>query len=143
MKTAVLLSPLAALALGASPALAAPDRTPPTAHTAAPATASARAASIPFANHGGVDDWRPDGDKAIYFRSGRQWYRATLFSPAFDLPYVEHIGIDAGPSGALDRFGAVLVRGQRYVFSAFDKVAGPPPAHHKAGTHAAHSGHRS
>ncbi|MBT0669785.1 hypothetical protein HT136_15565 [Novosphingobium profundi] len=86
-----------------------------------------RAASIPFANHGGVQDWRADGTRAVYFKDNhRQWYRADLIGTATDLPFVENIGIISGPGGALDRFGGVLVKGQRYMFSAFQAVDGPP-----------------
>ncbi|WP_338468147.1 DUF6491 family protein [Novosphingobium sp. ZN18A2] len=85
------------------------------------------AASIPFANHGGIWDWRSEGDSTVYFQdSHRQWYRAELFMPALDLPFVEFIGIDAGPTGTLDRFGAVYIHGQRYPFKSFVKVDGPP-----------------
>ncbi len=84
-------------------------------------------ASIPFANHGGVDDWRADGTRTVYFRDlHNQWYKAELMGTAFDLPFVEHIGIISGPNGSLDRFGGIVVKGQRYTFSSFEKVAGPP-----------------
>jgi len=84
-------------------------------------------ARIPFADHGGIWDWRSEGDSTVYFQdSHRQWYRAELFMPAFDLPFVEFIGIDAGPTGTLDKFGAVYVHGQRYPFKSFVKVDGPP-----------------
>ena len=112
-----LLAPLAALALFAAPAMASDH---PVQHDA----------SIAFANHGGVDDWRAEGDRVIYFKDQhRQWYRATLFSPAFDLPYVEQIGIDARPGGTLDKWGGIIVRGQRYSFQSFERVAGPPDKH--------------
>ncbi|MDE2406102.1 MAG: hypothetical protein KGM17_15635 [Sphingomonadales bacterium] len=84
-------------------------------------------AEIPFADHGGVADWRADGDHTIYFEDNHhRWFRATLFAPCFDLPFVEAIGIDAGPTGSLDNFGAVIVKGRRYTFSAFVAVPGPP-----------------
>lgn len=115
MKQLPLLAPFAALALFAVPVAA--NEAPAVQHNAA----------IHFANHGGVDDWRADGDSAIYFKDNRRrWYRAELFSPAFDLPYVEHIAIDSSPSGTLDKWGAIYVRGQRYVFRSFEAVDGPP-----------------
>ncbi|MCJ2184505.1 hypothetical protein MTR62_17670 [Novosphingobium sp. 1949] len=111
--------------------------------------AAARYASIPFADHGGVDDWRSDGTGTVYFKDlHKQWYKARLMGVAVDLPYAERIGIIAGPGGTLDRFGGVLVEGQRYMFSSFEKVDGPPEgkAHGKHaldatrdGTSAAHA----
>lgn len=86
-----------------------------------------QAAAIPFADHGGVQDWRAQGDRTIYFEDQqRHWYRATLMNRAFNLPFAEHIGIDAGPIGTLDRFGAIVVGGQRYAFTSFERVSGPP-----------------
>ncbi|CDO38088.1 DUF6491 family protein [Novosphingobium sp. KN65.2] len=116
MKMSALLIPLGLLV--ATPAMAGP----------APA-ASARhsEASIPFADHGGVDDWRAGDSHTIYFRDNhRQWYRAELMSPSYDLPYVEDIGIDTRPNGTLDKFGAVIVKGQRYQIASFERVDGPP-----------------
>lgn len=68
-------------------------------------------ASIPFADTVGIWDWRSDGDQTVYLQdSRRQWYRAELFGPAPELPFVEFIGIDAGPTGTLDKFGAEIGR---------------------------------
>ncbi len=126
MKLPVLLIPASLLAL-------APLAIPVQAHEASartsakPSQAASRAASIPFADHGNVRNWRAQGTRAVYFEDNhRQWYRAELMGTAFDLPYVEHIGILSGPSGSLDKFGAITVRGQRYAFASFEKVAGPP-----------------
>ena len=119
MKIAKFLAPLAVATLFAAPAIAGTAATP-------------REASIPFANHGGVDDWRAESSDVIYFKdSRRRWYRAELFGPAFDLPYVEHIGIDASPSGSLDRWSTIYVRGHRYHFRSFEQVDGPPPKKRK------------
>lgn len=92
-------------------------------------------ASIAFANHGGVEDWQAEGDSTIYFRDQfRHWYKATLMMPAFDLPFVETIGIDSGPTGSLDKWGGVIIHHRRYPFASFEAVAGPP-GKTKAGTH--------
>ena len=114
MRPAMLFAPLAALALLAPPALAGNG-------------SAQRDAAIHFADHGGVDDWRAAGDRTIYFKDRhRRWYRAELFAPAFDLAFTEQIGIDARPSGTLDKWGAIYVRGQRYPFRSFERAAGPP-----------------
>lgn len=117
------LIPIAAALLAASPALAGTPAAPPV-----PVRVVKADAAIPFASHGGVEDWRALGDSEIWFRdTHRNWYRAELFGPAFELPWAERIGIDARPGGTLDRFGGIIVKGQRYNFVSFDKMAGPPP----------------
>ena len=125
MKIAVWLIPLGLAVTAPTVALAEPER---------PAARQENTdASIAFANHGGVYSWRTEGDSTVYFEDQhRHWYRATLFAPAFDLPFVERIGIDSGPMGTLDRFGAVIVKGQRYPFRSFVAVDGPPVKKHAA-----------
>lgn len=113
MKRSVLLAPLALLAL-TGPLAAKPTRTPP--------------AEIAFANHGGIDDWRSDGDRTIYFKgNGNRWYKAVLFAPATDLGFREGLRIDTGPTDTLDKWSAVIIHGQRYPFTSFEAIAGKPP----------------
>ena len=110
----------AALAASAVMALCAPAM-------AAPPPAAPRA-EIAFADQGGVDDWEAVSDREIWFEDlHRHWFRATLMTPALDLPFVEHIGIDARPAGTLDKFGAIYVHGRRYDFASFEAMPGPPP----------------
>ena len=74
-----------------------------------------------------MDDWRAFGDKVIYFKDNHgRWFKATLFSAAFDLPFVDEIGIETRGSDTLDKFGAIVVRGQRYPLQSLVKVDGPP-----------------
>ena len=85
-------------------------------------------AEIPFADHGGVDNWQAVSDREIWFEDlHHHWFRATLMSPAIDLPFVEHIGIDARPAGTLDKFGGIYVHGRHYPFASFEAMPGPPP----------------
>jgi len=98
--------------------------------TAPQAQADARPAraEIAFADHGGVYDWRAVNSREIWFQDvHRRWFRAVLMGTAPDLPFVEHIGIDARPLGTLDRFGGITVRGQHYNFQSFERMPGPPP----------------
>jgi len=121
MKHEWLLGPMAVLAMIASQVQAAERN-------------RATEASIPFASNGGVDDWRAEGTGAIWFKDNRgRWFRAELFGPAFDLPYVEQIAIDSRPNGTLDKWGAILVHGHRYAFRTFERVPGPPPASRRHG----------
>ena len=115
------LLPLAAAVVLAVPLAASAQDAP-----AAPPARQADA-SIPFANQGGVRDWRAKGSQQVYFQDSHgQWYRAKLMSYASDLPFVEFIGIDASPGGALDKWSAIYVKGQRYSFESFEKADGPP-----------------
>jgi len=85
-------------------------------------------AEIPFADQGGVDDWDAVSDREIWFEDlHRHWFRAALMTPAIDLPFAEHIGIDARPTGTLDKFGGIYVHGRHYTFASFEVMPGPPP----------------
>ena len=122
MKLSSVLLPLAAISIVSTAAQAADQ---PAHSTSASA---GHDASIAFANHGGVWDWRSEGDRVVYFEDSRhQWYRAELSFPAVDLPFAQHIGVDAGPTDSLDRFGAIYVHGQKYNFNSFVKIDGQPP----------------
>lgn len=115
MKLASLVLPLALGALAAPPAFA---------ETVQPQ----QEARIPFVNHGGIRDWRDDGHDTLYVQDRfRHWYKATLMTPAFDLPYTEAIGFDTGPGDTLDKFSAVVVRGQRYQIQSLVPIDGAPP----------------
>lgn len=123
MKINLLFLPFAAAALVAAPLAAKPA---PNA-VAEPAVVK-HDAYIAFANHGGVWDWRAEGNRTIYFQDrSKHWYRARLIGTAVDLPFVQFLGLDTKPGDRLDKFSGVYVRGQHYAFSSFDQVAGPPP----------------
>ncbi len=124
MKLSSIILPLTALALVTPAAYA---------ETSSKQTEEKQDARIPFVNHGGVRDWRSDDKETIYIQaSNRSWYKATLMSPAFDLPYTTAIGFDTGPSGTLDKFSSIVVRGQRYPIASLERIAGEPPKKAKA-----------
>jgi len=64
----------------------------------------------------------------------RQWYKATLFSPCFNLTTAAAVGFKTNASGSFDKFGSIVVRRQRCHLTSL--VAIPPPANtpkvHKA-----------
>jgi hypothetical protein len=85
------------------------------------------AASIPFANHGGIRDFRSDGTEAIYLQDqANRWYRATLMGSCFDLPFAEAIGYRTNADDSFDRFSSILVRGRSCPLQTLDP-SGPPP----------------
>ena len=92
-----------------------------------PAPRLGQDASIPFLNHRGVDNWAADGDRAIYLQDAfRRWYHATLVGPCTELPFATRIGIETRGNDTLDRFGTLLVRGQRCQIESL-VTSGPPP----------------
>ena len=120
------LLPLAALTMVVSP-MAAPALAAQSTDKKQDKADSAQSARIPFADTIGVWDWRAEGRSTVYIQDNhKQWYKAELFSPSPDLPFVQFIGIDAGPTGTLDKWGAVYIHGIRYPFKSFVKVDGPP-----------------
>lgn len=123
MKNPIFLASLAVLAFGTAPAFAAQEP-----------KAQPRA-EIPFVNHGGIWNWQAgEDDRTVYFQDlHRQWYKATLFRPAFDLPFANAIRVDAGPTDTLDKWGAIIIGHERYPFTAFEKVDGPPVKAKKGG----------
>lgn len=87
----------------------------------------AKEARIAFANHGGIRDWQAiDRDTLLIRGNGNRWYKAELFAPAFDLPFALALGFDTSPSGTLDRFSSVIVRGQRYPLRSLVQLDGKP-----------------
>lgn len=70
--------------------------------------------SIPFVDHGNIRDFHAVSDGTVFLQArNRQWYRAELFGPCFGLPFASVIGVDARPLGRLDRFGTIVVDGER------------------------------
>lgn len=116
---AVLAAVLVAAALEARAADPKPAQaTPP---------ASNAEASIPFANHGGIDDWYADSDRSLYVKSiAGQWYHAKLMGPCNDLRFANAIGFVTRPADTFDRFSSVRVRGQNCVLTSL-VPSDPPP----------------
>lgn len=76
-------------------------------------TAKPEQAEIPFAGMGGIEDWREDGNRALYIEGrNRQWYHAELFGPCTGLNFANSIGFVIEPMDTFDRFSAVVVDGQ-------------------------------
>lgn len=91
-------------------------------------------ASIPFVNHGGIHDWRADGTRGVYVQDQhRRWYYARLMGPCVDLPFANSIGFETRGVDTLDKFGTLVVRGQRCAIQSFALSAAPPAKHAKKG----------
>lgn len=116
----LLLSALAAVCLGVSAAGQAYAADP---HPFVPDSHNARPAEIPFANLGGIDDWRAAKDALFIKSSSGRYYRATFIGPCPELPFAERIGFVTEPDGGLDKWSSVYVDGDRCWFRAFDEVS--------------------
>ena len=89
--------------------------------------------SIPFANMGGIRDWRAVDDSTLYVQDiRRNWYLAKLAIPTPDLTFATAIGFETRGTNQLDKFGTVVVGGQRIPLTSFVSSA-PPPVKAKTG----------
>lgn len=121
MKKRLVLAPLLALGMAATPALA-----EPAAHHAQ--AQEHKQATIPFANYDGIQNWQVGNDHTLYIEDqSNHWYKADLMFPAFDLPYANVIGFDTGPIGNFDHFSSIIVNGRRYQVRSLVKISGKPP----------------
>jgi len=127
MKTRIMMSVVVALCYAVPLMAAAAEPPTPDPHAATSSSKPAPAeVTIPFANHGGIYTWQVLNDRTLLVQSqSRKWYRATLMSPCFDLPFTEKLGFETNADGSFDKFGAVKVRGQRCPLVSL--VESPPP----------------
>lgn len=126
-KEAIAAGLIVAAAIFAGESRGAPSESPP----------AEKQASIPFVNFGSVRDWSADGSDALYVQDvRRQWYHVRLMGPCMDLSFTETIGIETRGPDTLDKFGSVIVRGQRCAIQSMVKSAAPPS---KAKRHKRHA----
>jgi hypothetical protein len=93
----------------------------------APVQSPAMEAQIPFANKGGIGDWRVVDNNTVLIQSkSRQWYKATLFGNCTNLAFAQRLGFEANPNGAFDKFSTIKVGEQRCPLSSLVKTDAPP-----------------
>jgi hypothetical protein len=94
----------------------------------AASSANARVdASIPFANHGGIYDWRPNGDRGIWVQAAnKQWYYGTFFGTCFGLDTAPRVGFVPEVTGEFDRWSSIVVPHEpRCHLQTFEPSAAP------------------
>ncbi len=90
--------------------------------------ASGREASIRFADHGGIHDYKPVNDELLYVQSrDRSWYRVQLVGPCNGLNFALGIRFEPEPDGTFTRFSHVRVDGQRCPVHSVVAIPGKPP----------------
>jgi hypothetical protein len=81
---------------------------------------------IPFANHGGIYDWKADGENAILIKSlSGKYYRATFMSRCIGLQFAQTIGFVTTGTDTLDKFGSILLHHEHCQFQSFDAIPKP------------------
>jgi Family of unknown function (DUF6491) len=96
------------------------------ADTPAPVQAPAPEAQIAFANHGGIYNWQVVDNRTVLIQGqNRKWYKATLFSPCFDLPFAERLGFESNSDGSFDKFSSIQVRSQKCPLVSLVQSAAP------------------
>lgn len=85
-------------------------------------------ASIPFPSYGTVRNFEANGDDGVWIEDQqRNWYYASILGPCTDLNFTQVIGIDTRGTAQLDKFGAIIVKGQRCAISSFVTANKPLP----------------
>jgi hypothetical protein len=90
--------------------------------------------SIPFANHGGIRDWKADRDQGVWVQDvHRKWYYAKLMGTCIGLDFAQTIGFDTHPLGRFDQFSSIFVPGGgRCAVQSFTASGEPPRGKVKA-----------
>lgn len=105
-----------------------------------PATNSAAAprelgveASIAFPSDSSIRNWQADRGRGIWIQDRqRVWYYGTFAGYCRDVDFAQAIGVETRGAGRLDRFSAILVRGERCPLTSFVTSAGPPSRRDKS-----------
>jgi hypothetical protein len=119
------------LALAALVALTAPANGQTPAAEAAPVSFNVIETDVrvPFADTR-IRDYEVGRDDSLLLRAGpNRWYRATIWEPcASDLRWAfDRIYLETHPSGTLDKFSSVVVRGRRCSLRTLDRIERPAP----------------
>ncbi len=88
-------------------------------------------ASIPFVDHGGIQDWRAVSEKAMLIKARHnQWYRATFRRRCFNLDdsITRTVSFIPGVTGSFGEHSEVLVDDQRCRVKMLEKWLDPDEA---------------
>lgn len=90
-------------------------------------------ASIAFPSDSSIRNWRADRGRGIWIQDRRgDWYYGVFAGYCRDIDFASAIGVETRGAGRLDRFAAILVRGERCPLSSFVTSDGPPPRRDKS-----------
>ena len=92
------------------------------------AASKAPETSIPFAQHGGIRDWKADRDRGLWIQDTRRhWHYAQFMGRCSGISFATTIAFDTHPIGTFDRFSSVYVPyGGRCSLQSVTASEGPP-----------------
>ena len=74
-----------------------------------------------------IRNFRAESRDVVWLEDrSRNWYRAELIGPCFDLPFAQAIGIDTRGSSNFDRFSAIVVGRDRCQLTSLTRSGKPP-----------------
>ncbi len=83
--------------------------------------------SIVFPSDSSIRNWQADRDRGIWIQDRRNnWYYGSFAGFCRDADFAQAIGVETRGAGRLDKFAAIIVRGERCLLSSFVTSAPPP-----------------
>ena len=83
--------------------------------------------NITFPSDSTIRNWRADRERGIWIEGSRgEWFYGTFAGTCRNLDFAEAIGVDTRGVSRLDKFGTLIVRGQRCMLTSFVTSAPPP-----------------
>lgn len=96
----------------------------------AQSSGSKQEVTIPFANHGGISDWKRVSDSTLLIEDVHgHWYLAKLQFEAYDLAFADSMGFDTLPTGELGKLSSVVVSGKKYPIVSLTRTDKPAKKH--------------
>ncbi len=88
--------------------------------------------SIVFPSDSSIRNWQADRERGIWIQGrGNAWYYGTFAGLCRDIDFAQAIGFETRGAGRLDKFSAIIVRGERCQLSSFVSSAPPPSKQEK------------
>ena len=89
--------------------------------------------SIVFPSDSSIRNWRADDGRGVWLQDRRgDWYYGAFAGYCRDIDFAHAIGVETRGAARLDRFSAIIVRGERCPLSSFVTSAPPPSKRDKA-----------